>query len=75
MRTAGDQLAVAGQGDAPFGWVAGEGGLGGDQAVGHQALGQAGLAVGKPIGLCVVQAHAECGSPGQIVWVETQARQ
>ena len=37
----GHQLAVRGQGHPSFRRVAGEGGAGGDEAIGHQALGQA----------------------------------
>ncbi|MCE5207956.1 MAG: hypothetical protein LLG42_06540 [Chloroflexi bacterium] len=39
-----DQLAVGGHAHPSQGWVARKGGVGGNQSIGHQALGQAGLA-------------------------------
>ncbi len=72
VRASLDQLAVAGQAHAPFRRVAREGGLAGDQAVGHQAQDQAGLAVCQPIQLGVGQRHPKSGRAGQIGWIETQ---
>ena len=72
VRTSLDQLAVGRQAHASLGRVAWEVGPAGDQAVGHQAQNQAGLASDQPIQLGVGQRHPKGGRAGQIGLVETQ---
>jgi hypothetical protein len=47
--------------------------MGGDEAIGHQALGQAVEALQQPLLLGVAQGHAEGGFAGQVFRVEAQA--
>jgi hypothetical protein len=48
MGVGGNQLGIDSDTDPPFGWISGEGGVSGDEAVGHEGLGEAIGALDEP---------------------------
>ena len=72
MRAGGHELAVEGDTDAALGWVVGEGGVAGDQAVSQQAEGPAVGALHDPGRCGRVKRHAEGRRTRQVVTAEAE---
>ena len=73
VRAGSNQLAIGRNTHPAPVRVAGKGGLGGDEIIGHQTLPQAGLAKAEPLLFCVANGHAKSRRDGQIIHLKAQS--